>query len=160
MHFESNRSVNRFAEEERGAGSGRPGRPAAAAGHDRLVRHRRRRGEARPRGPRSRRELGQFPPDAAAHRLGRRRPADQALAHERIQGVGGRHVPRPLQQRLQRAVPPAPGAGRVEQRGQEHPRLGHDEAHVPAHIPPRERALLDPHRPSDAQPLRRRARRR
>lgn len=45
----------------------------------------------------------------------------------RVEGVGGGHVSGPLQQRLLLPLPPAPGADSLQLRGQEHPRLGHEQ---------------------------------
>ena len=41
--------------------------------------------------------------------------------------MGGGHVPRPLQQRVLRAVPPTPGAHPQQLRGQKHQSLGHEQ---------------------------------
>src|SRR5690349_10617831 len=51
-------------------------------------------------------ELGGVPRDDANFGVGRRRPTGEDVALQRLEGVGGRLLPRPLQQRLQRPLPP------------------------------------------------------
>ena len=71
-----------------------------------------------------------------------------------LSGLGSGHVPRPLQQRVLRAVPPAPRADPLQLGRQERPRLGHGQAQLPQHVPPGTRPLLGHGRTSDPQPLR------
>lgn len=54
----------------------------------------------------------------------------------RNQGLGGRHLPRTHQQRLVHHLPPAPGADHLCSRGQNHPRVGHVQAHCRPDLPP------------------------
>ncbi|XP_066062619.1 coatomer subunit alpha [Chamaea fasciata] len=125
----------------------------------RPVRHHRRRRQTRAGGPRPGGELGRLPPLDAADRLRGRRSPGQDLEDERVQGLGGGHVPRSLQQRLLRRFPPAPGADPQQLGGQEHPGLGHVQEDGRADVPAGPRSLLGAGGASQPQPLRCRARR-
>mmetsp|Transcript_46115 Transcript_46115/g.118482 ORF Transcript_46115/g.118482 Transcript_46115/m.118482 type:complete len:238 (+) Transcript_46115:188-901(+) len=126
----------------REAGLHRQRGPERPAGRRRRVRHLGRRRQVRAGGPRAGCQLGVLPPHAAVDRLRSRRPVDQALENERLQGLGSRHVARPLQQRLLLSLPPEEGLDPVELRGQDDPRLGRDPEDRHPHLPPRERPLL------------------
>ena len=51
-----------------------------------------------------------------------------------VPGVGGGHVPGPLQQRVVRDLPPAAGPDPLQLGGQVHQGLGHRQEDVPPHI--------------------------
>ena len=91
-------------------------------------------------------ELGLVPSLAVPDCEWRGRQGGEAVADERQQGVGGGHHARSHQQRQLRAVPPQEGAHHQQQRGQDHPRVGHLQAEQPHHLPEGHRPLLDTRR--------------
>lgn len=56
----------------------------------------------------------------------------------RNQGMGSRHLSRPLQQRVLGHLPPAAGNHHQQFRGQDHSRMGHPETHRHPHVSSRE----------------------
>mmetsp|Transcript_15445 Transcript_15445/g.48120 ORF Transcript_15445/g.48120 Transcript_15445/m.48120 type:complete len:232 (-) Transcript_15445:1413-2108(-) len=139
----------------RGGGAAGGGQARLAAAGRGPVWRQRRDGQVRARGARPRRQLGGLPPVAPAHRLGRGRPAGEAVADERHEGVGGGYAARAHQQRLVRRLPPEARADRERLGGQVDSRVGHVQAAGHANVPARARPFLDSRRPPDSKPARR-----
>ena len=76
-----------------------------------------------PRRPRTRSQLGRFPPHDPYCRVGCKLPSGQAVETERHQGVRNGHLPRTLRERVLHALPPSAGTDSEQFRGQKHPRL-------------------------------------